>query len=125
MDAAEKAKAEAEEAALKAAAAKAATEAAAKEAAAAEKERKAAEKAAAAAAIRGRKDSVPKGSTDLWPLLNLETPDLVAKIVAGECDGVLSELGEMAEAHPTHGPRGQVVTRQTVIDAVKARLRKA
>lgn len=76
-------------------------------------------------AVKVKVDSVPKGSQDLWPFLTLETPDLVGKIVAGECDGFLSELGELAAAHPTHGRRGEVITRQTVIDAVKARLRKA
>lgn len=70
-------------------------------------------------------DSVVKGTTDMWPLLRLETAELVAKIVAGDCDGVLSELSEMAEAHPVRGPRGETVTRQTVLDAVKARHRRA
>lgn len=70
-------------------------------------------------------DSVTKGTIDLWPLLRLETPELVAKIVAGECDGILSELGEMAAAHPVRGPKGEQVIRGTVIDAVKARARRA
>lgn len=78
-----------------------------------------------AAAVQGSRDAVVKGTIDLWPLLRLETEALVAKIAGGECDGVLSELGEMAAAHPVRGPRGETVTRQTVIDAVKARLRKA
>lgn len=75
--------------------------------------------------VKVKVDSVVKGTTDMWPLLRLDTPDLVGKIVAGECDGVLSELGEMAAAHPATGPRGEILTRGTVIDAVKARLRKA
>ena len=108
-----------------------AAETAAAEKAAAEKAAKAAAEAAKAAAEaakpagKAKVNSVVKGTINLWPLLRLPTEDRVAKIVAGECDGVLSELAEMAAAHPTRNPKGETVTRQTVIDAVKARLRKA
>lgn len=69
-------------------------------------------------------DSVKKGSLDLWPLLKLDTPALVAKVVAGDCDGFLSELEEMAAAHPTIGTAG-FERRGTVIDACQARKRRA
>lgn len=80
--------------------------------------------AACLAAVKGKADSVPKGTVDLWPLLRLPDNDLAAKVTAGECDGVLSELGELAAAHPV--PKGEgLAERGTVLNAIKARARKA
>ncbi len=52
------------------------------------------------AGLAGKKDSVPKGSLDLMPELRLKDSELTAKIRKGECDGCLSELLELALAHP-------------------------
>jgi len=83
------------------------------------KERKAEERLQG---LASKKDSVPKGSLDLWPELKLPDADLVAKIRKGECDGCLSELLELAIAHPKPGPKpGELRERGTVIEALKAR----
>lgn len=74
--------------------------------------------------LSGKKDSAPKGTVDLWPELYLPEAELAEKIVAGGCDGVLSELLGMAEAHPRHTVDGKDERRGTVIEAIKARLRK-
>lgn len=74
-----------------------------------------------AKAKRPAVDSVPKGSTDLWPLLRLEGRELAQRIAAGECDGVLSELEEMAQGHPVQGPKGEAQPRTSVLDAIAAR----
>lgn len=74
--------------------------------------------------LSGKKDSAPKGTVDLWPELYLPESELAEKIVAGGCDGVLSELLGMAEAHPRHTADGKDERRGTVIEAIKARLRK-
>lgn len=58
------------------------------------------------------KDSVPKGTQDLWPLLFLESAALVAKVRAGECDGTLSELLSLEKGHSR---------REMVIDALRTR----
>lgn len=84
------------------------------------KERKAEERVEALASAK--KDSVPKGSQDLMPELKLADADLVKKVRAGELDGVLSELLELAIAHPRPGKEpGQLRERGTVIEALKAR----
>lgn len=70
------------------------------------------------------KDSTTKGTVDLWPELYLPENELASKVVAGACDGVLSELLEMAEAHPRHGADGSIEKRGTVIEAIKARLKR-
>lgn len=81
------------------------------------KERKAEERIDA---LGAKRDSTPKGSIDLWPELKLEDAALVKKIRAGECDGCISELLELAIAHPRQGPKG-LQERGTVIEALKAR----
>lgn len=70
------------------------------------------------------KDSTTKGTCDLWPELYLPENELASKVVAGGCDGVLTELLEMAEAHPRHGADGSIEKRGTVIEAIKARLKR-
>jgi hypothetical protein len=83
------------------------------------KERKAEERIEA---LASRKDSVQKGSVDLMPELKLPDADLVKKVRAGECDGCLSELLELAIAHPRPGKEpGQLRERVGPIEALKAR----
>lgn len=84
------------------------------------KERKAEERVEALSSKK--KDSVPKGSLDLMPELKLADADLVEKIRKGECDGCLTELLELAIAHPRPGKEpGQLRERGTVIEALKQR----
>lgn len=73
-------------------------------------------------ALSSKKDSVPKGSLDLMPELKLPDAELVAKVRAGAVDGCLSELLELAIAHPRPGKEpGQLRERGTVIEALKQR----
>lgn len=81
--------------------------------------------AASDKAAKAAIDSTPKGSTNLWPLLRLEGRELAAKVAAGECDGVLTELEELAKGHPTMGPTGGPVPRTSVLDAIAARRARA
>lgn len=74
--------------------------------------------------LTGKKDSATKGTVDLWPLLYLPDAELAERVTAGGCDGVLTELLGMAEAHPRHAADGAVEKRGTVIEAIKARLKK-
>lgn len=74
--------------------------------------------------LGGKRDSAPKGTVDLWPELYLPESELAEKVVAGKVDGCLSELLEMAEAHPRLNADGSTERRGTVIEAIKARLRK-
>lgn len=74
------------------------------------------------AALASKKDTTPKGSIDLWPELRLPDAELVAKIRKGECDGCLSELLELAIAHPrTSGKPGELRERGTVMEALRQR----
>lgn len=75
--------------------------------------------------LAGKLNSVPKGSIDLWPELYLGESELAEKIDRGALDGVLAELAELAEAHPTHNADGLPQRRGTVLEAIKSRARKA
>ncbi len=73
-------------------------------------------------ALAGKKDSVTKGSLDLGPELKLTDAELAAKVRKGEVDGCLTELLELAIAHPRPGDKpGTLKERSLAIEALKNR----
>jgi hypothetical protein len=72
-------------------------------------------------ALAGEKNSVQKGTVDLFPELKLADADLIKRIRAGDVDGCLNELLELAMAHPRPNPAGGLRERATVMEALKTR----
>jgi hypothetical protein len=74
------------------------------------------------AALAGKRDTVPKGSLDLFPELRLSDSECIDKIRKGVLDGCLSELLELALAHPRPESRpGESRDRGGVCEALRNR----